>query len=149
MLIKMKRCYRAHKATQGVMIVTGSMVYTLEEEKREVKVRGETRIPAGTYQIKLRNEGGMTKRYADKFGDMHKGMLWLQNVDNFEWVYIHIGNREDQTDGCILVGLEAANNSLGITIQRSTDAYKLIYPAIASAVLSDNGAFIEIKDECS
>jgi hypothetical protein len=91
----------------------------------------------------------MTKRYADKFGDMHKGMLWLQNVDNFEWVYIHIGNREDQTDGCILVGLEAASNSLGITIQRSTDAYKLIYPAIASAVLSDNGAFIEIKDECS
>ncbi len=149
MLIKMKRFYSDHKATQGVMVVNGSMVYTLEDEKREVKVRGETRIPAGTYQIKLRNEGGMTKRYADKFGDMHKGMLWLQNVDNFEWVYIHIGNREDQTDGCILVGLEAANNSLGITIQRSTDAYKLIYPAIASAVLSDNGAFIEIKDECS
>ncbi len=145
----MKRFYSDHKATQGVMVVNGSMVYTLEDEKREVKVRGETRIPAGTYQIKLRNEGGMTKRYADKFGDMHKGMLWLQNVDNFEWVYIHIGNREDQTDGCILVGLEAANNSLGITIQRSTDAYKLIYPAIASAVLSDNGAFIEIKDECS
>jgi len=145
----MKRFYSDHKATQGVMVVNGSMVYTLEDEKREVKVRGETRIPAGTYQIKLRNEGGMTKRYAEKFGDMHKGMLWLQNVDNFEWVYIHIGNREDQTDGCILVGLEAANNSLGITIQRSTDAYKLIYPAIASAVLSDNGAFIEIKDECS
>ena len=149
MLIKMKRFYSDHKATQGVMVVNGSMVYTLEDEKREVKVRGETRIPAGTYQIKLRNEGGMTKRYADKFGDMHKGMLWLQNVDNFEWVYIHIGNREDQTDGCILVGLEAASNSLGITIQRSTDAYKLIYPSIASAVLSDNGAFIEIKDECS
>ncbi len=145
MLIKMKRFYSNENATQGVMVVDGQMVYTLEDERREVKVNGETRIPAGTYQIKLRNEGGMTQRYAARFPN-HKGMLWLQNVHNFEWVYIHIGNREDQTEGCILVGLEAYNN---MTIGRSTDAYNIIYPIIANAIESGEVVKIEIKDECS
>ena len=146
MLIKMKRFYSNENATQGVMIVDSQMVYTLEDEKREIKVKNETRIPAGTYQIKLRNEGGMTQRYAERFGDMHKGMLWLQNVENFEWVYIHIGNHEDQTSGCILVGNKADNS---MTIERSADAYNLIYPVIANAIESGEVVQIEIKDECS
>ena len=146
MLIKMKRFYSNENATQGVMVVDGQMVYTLEDERREIKVKNETRIPAGTYQIKLRNEGGMTQRYAERFGDMHKGMLWLQNVENFEWVYIHIGNHEDQTSGCILVGNKADNS---MTIERSADAYNLIYPVIANAIESGEIVQIEIKDECS
>ena len=146
MLIKMKRFYSNENATQGVMIVDSQMVYTLEDEKREIKVKNETRITAGTYQIKLRNEGGMTQRYAERFGDMHKGMLWLQNVENFEWVYIHIGNHEDQTSGCILVGNKADNS---MTIERSADAYNLIYPVIANAIESGEIVQIEIKDECS
>ena len=145
MLIKMKRFYSNENATQGVMIVDSQMVYTLEDEKREIKVKNETRIPAGTYQIKLRNEGGMTQRYAARFPN-HKGMLWLQNVENFEWVYIHIGNHEDQTSGCILVGTKADNS---MTIERSADAYNLIYPVIANAIESGEIVQIEIKDECS
>ena len=34
------------------------LAYTLEDEQRDVKVWGETRIPAGTYKLKLREEGG-------------------------------------------------------------------------------------------
>ena len=32
------------------------LCFTLEDEAREVKVKGETRIPAGTYKLKLRKE---------------------------------------------------------------------------------------------
>ena len=50
------------------------LAYTLEDEWREEKVSAETRIPEGTYDIKLRTTGGFHSRYANKFGDWHKGM---------------------------------------------------------------------------
>ena len=48
-------------STSGILfdVVNGKrnfLCYTLEDEQRDVKVWGETRIPAGTYEIKLRNE---------------------------------------------------------------------------------------------
>ena len=38
------------------------LAYTLEDEQRDVKVYGETRIPAGTYKLKLRTVGGFHTR---------------------------------------------------------------------------------------
>ena len=46
------------------------LCFTLEDEARDEKVKGETRIPAGTYKIKLRNEGGYHNRYVKKYGSM-------------------------------------------------------------------------------
>ena len=51
------------------------LAYTLEDEYREEKVKGETRIPSGTYKITLRTTGGFHARYTKKYGSMHKGML--------------------------------------------------------------------------
>ena len=51
------------------------LCYTLEDEYREEKIMGETRIPAGTYRITLRKTGGFHGRYLTKYGEMHKGML--------------------------------------------------------------------------
>lgn len=77
--------------------------YTLEDAVRPEKIYGKTAIPAGKYQIKLRN--------SPKFGT---DVLWLQDVPNFEYIYIHAGNTEKDTLGCILVGqmlvdLDASN----------------------------------------
>ena len=43
------------------------LCYTLEDEARALKVKGETRIPAGVYKIELRAEGGFHSRYAKKY----------------------------------------------------------------------------------
>ncbi len=98
--------------------------YSCEDEKRKVKVPGETRIDAGEYRIKLRREGGMVKRYDRRLAPFHDGMLWLQDVRNFTFVYIHIGNDDDDSDACILVGMKRGPN---MTIQRSAIAYSEIY----------------------
>ena len=42
------------------------MCYTLEDEKRALKVPGETRVPAGIYDIEFRTEGGFHNRYSKK-----------------------------------------------------------------------------------
>ncbi len=106
------------------------MCYTLEDEHREEKVRSETRIPAGEYEIKLRTVGGFHSKYSRRFRDIHKGMLWLQDVPNFKWILIHCGNTDQDTAGCLLVGQTQQDNFIG----RSTQAYLDIYPRIAEAV---------------
>lgn len=118
--------------TIGTLMVNGEFeCFTLENPHHEVKVMGDTRIPEGVYVIKLRPHGGLHKKYSSKIGGLHKGMLWLQNVDNFEWVYIHIGNKVEQTDGCILVGNNC--NATGNFIGSSTNAYTELYKKAVNA----------------
>jgi len=123
------------------------LAYTLEDERREEKVMSETRIPAGTYEIKLRTEGGHHNKYASRYGSMHKGMLWLQDVPNFKWILIHCGNTDEHTAGCLLVGDSQENNQIKTNgfIGSSSNAYKRIYPAIAEAV-ENEGVTIEYID---
>ena len=120
------------------------LCYTLEDEYRSEKVRGETRVPAGVYKLELRTEGGFHARYTKKYGSMHKGMLHVTKVPGFEWILIHTGNTDEHTAGCLLVGDSQENNALvkdGF-IGKSTVAYKRIYPDIARAI-QEEGATIE------
>ena len=116
------------------------LCFTLEDEFREIKISGETRIPAGTYNITLRTEGGFNQRYNDKFGtDFNKGILWVRDVPGFEYILIHIGNTDDDTAGCLLVGdSQTQNITKNGFIGSSTDAYTRIYPPIAD-ILADGG----------
>ena len=115
------------------------LAYTIEDEHRDVKVAGETRVPAGTYNITLRTVGGFHSRYEAKYGSMHKGMLWVRDVPNFEYILIHTGNTDEHTDGCLLVGNTSQENiTRSGFIGESVGAYKRIYPAIAK-VLVDGG----------
>jgi hypothetical protein len=106
------------------------LAYTLEDEYREEKVKGETRIPSGTYKITLRTTGGFHARYTKKYGSMHKGMLWVRDVPNFEYILIHTGNTDEHTAGCLLVGDTQKDGFTGA----STSAYKRIYPPIAEVL---------------
>ena len=112
------------------------LCYTLEDEYRKHKKSKETRIPAGTYKIKLRNEGGFHQRYSKKYPSIHRGMLHIIDVPGFEYILIHVGNSDEHTAGCLLVGDTQENNQINKNgfIGSSGNAYKRIYPAIAEAV---------------
>lgn len=147
MKLKLTRLQYDLTSTIGYMTIDNKFTnFTLEDTYRETKVMSRTRIPAGTYNIKLRNEGTMTKKYAAKY-PFHKGMLWLQDVPNFEWVYIHTGNIHTHTDGCILVGDSCNSRSMEKSVGQSVLAYKDIYESIANAILSGEEVSIEIIDE--
>ena len=133
--------------TDGLFFINGEFqVYTLEDEERSVKVFGETRIPNGRYNVALRSIGGFDKRYSNKYGvDFHKGMLWVKDVPNFEYILIHVGNDDGDTAGCLLTGMTNNADEKGF-IGGSTDAYKKIYPPIRDAILSGEEVFINYKD---
>tara|TARA_R100000234_G_C4938726_1_gene151948 strand:- start:28 stop:489 length:462 start_codon:yes stop_codon:yes gene_type:complete len=127
-------------STNGLLLdVTNGikfLAYTLEDEYRETKRSKETRIPAGTYEIKLRNEGGFHQRYSKKYPSIHRGMLHIIDVPGFEYILIHVGNSDEHTAGCLLVGDSQENNQINKNgfIGSSGNAYKRIYPLIADAV---------------
>ena len=78
------------------------LAFTLEDEFRKEKVKHETRIPAGTYAIEFRTEGGFHERYLKKYkSPFHRGMLHLQDVPGFEYILIHSGNHDGHTSGCL------------------------------------------------
>ncbi len=121
------------------------LCYTLEDQYNEPKVPGETRIPAGRYEVKLRTEGGMHQRYGRRF-DYHRGMLWLQDVPGFTFIYIHVGNKDDDSEGCILVGDGQISNIVERgQVTSSVLAYRRLYETILG-VLSEDTVWITIED---
>ena len=124
------------------------LCYTLEDEYRKDKIKGETRVPAGTYPVVLRKEGGFNDRYSKKFPDMHIGMLHIINVPNFEYILIHIGNTDEDTAGCLLVGNSQESNIIQKNgfVGSSTNAYKSIYPPIAKAIEEGQEVTIEYRN---
>lgn len=134
-------------ASLSRVAVDGEMeCYGLEDQYQEKKVANETRIPSGTYAIKLRTEGGMNARYAQAAWckQWHIGMLWLQDVPNFEWIYIHPGNTDDHTSGCLLVGDTKDEDRM--TIGRSRIAYERLYKKIIAELAKGEPVTIEFVD---
>lgn len=122
------------------------LCYTLEDEQRDVKVWGETRIPAGTYKLGLRTEGGFHNRYLSRYGaDFHKGMIWVLDVPGFEWILWHSGNTDENTAGCLLLGNSQESNLVKKDgfIGSSRDAYKLVYPRVLAAI--ESGLDVEVE----
>lgn len=147
MELKLKRFSGADESTLGLIFVeSGFFCYSLEDQFNEPKIKGETRIPAGRYQIILRNEGGMVTRYKKRFS-WHGGMLWLQDVPGFTFIYMHVGNKDDDSEGCILTGDgQMQNVTERGQVTSSVAAYRRLYEVITEALLSEE-VWIKIYDE--
>ncbi len=129
--------------------------FILEDQYRKEKVYGETRIPEGVYEIKLRTAGRLHAKYTERFrgtyrGDnpFHQGMLWLQDVPNFTWIYLHIGNDDEDTLGCPLTGSSVVNRNGTYTVRDSTIAYIKMYGRVIDALNEGESVWIEIEDHC-
>jgi hypothetical protein len=138
-------------ATSGLLFEVSQnkrtfLAYTLEDEQRDVKVWGETRIPAGTYKLKLRKEGGFHNKYLNKYGNtFHKGMIHVQDVPGFEYILWHTGNTDEHTAGCLILGNTQTNNRIAKDgfVGNSVDAYKFVYSRVAAAI--EAGLDVEVE----
>jgi len=143
------------RSTTGEIYLPGLTLVSMEDTGRDLnhdgdltdpgekKVWGRTRIPCGRYEIKLRNEGKLNEKWKQIF-PFHRGMLWLQDVLGFEYIYIHPLNTAKESHGCIGSGLEKVNADY---IRGSRISYAKLTAFIHDAF--DNGCkvFIEIFDE--
>lgn len=143
MELKVLRYNSSSTFTDGLFFINGKFqCHTIEDQFKEIKVKGSTRIPDGKYEVTLRKEGGFHSRYQKEYGNtFHKGMLWVRNVPNFEYILIHVGNSAKDTDGCLLVGMTNSADEDGF-IGGSKIAYRKIYPIIAKELESGRKVFI-------
>jgi hypothetical protein len=78
-----------------------------EKEILERKVKGETAIPTGIYQVLI--------TYSPKY---KKQMPLINNVKGYSGIRIHSGNTAKDTEGCLIVG---KNTKVGmVTDSRNT-----------------------------
>lgn len=141
MIIEVREIRGYEDCTISEMYVDGEMFcHVLEDAYRPQKVSGFTRIGSGEYEIKKREVvSPMTERYRRKYHwfDWH---LELQNVPEFQHIYIHIGNFPKDTDGCLLVGKWNLQPSF---ISNSTDTFHELYELISEKLLEED-VFIRI-----
>ena len=122
--------------------------YTVEDEIRNVKVAGETAIPYGKYKLGCRYSPKFSKsflwsdtskvliepkekiKYSNITDWKEHDLIWVKDVPNFEYVLLHFGNTDDDTEGCLIVGkaIGVINGQEGVVNSRAY--YKALYPRV-------------------
>ena len=117
------------ETTIGLLSINNQFYcYTLEDTFHEVKVAGETRIPAGTYPVQFKKDKTeLTLKYRERYPEWFTFHLQLQSVPGFDSIYIHNGGDHTHTEGCILVSdsLNVSNEKTFLSNSRET--YRRLY----------------------
>ena len=116
------------------------LCYTLEDMVREVpgkpveswKRKGETAIPVGIYALSLVN--------SPKFGP---DTLSIANVKGFEYIRMHAGNTELDTEGCLLLGMKIGVS--GIIGGTSRPAVALLKTIVKQWITQGHAVFIDVR----
>lgn len=136
------------QTTLGLLFIDGRFfAYTLEDTHRDEKISANTRIPEGRYPLSINpNMTDLTKRYRNRF-PWFEYHIEIQNIPNYDLVYIHIGNSHQDTRGCILLadGVNAASAEKMVT--HSQKAYERFYQSIYPRVSSNSPLSIRILNE--
>jgi hypothetical protein len=107
---------------------------TLEDQVREgPKVKGETAIPEGTYEVLL--------THSPRF---KRTLPLLVDVPGFDGIRIHPGNTADDTEGCLLVGENVSNVSGKPFLIHSRAAFDRLYQKLVAAAARREAMTIEI-----
>jgi len=136
------------QTTLGLIFIRNEFFsYTLEDTFREEKIKNETRIPAGIYDVDfLKFETGLTKRYREKYSWFNYH-LEIKKVENYSNVYIHIGNNSSHTAGCLLLADGVDASSVQKSIIHSRLAFKRFYVRMSDLLNTGEKIRINILDE--
>ena len=148
MEILLRRIVASDEATIGLLFIDGKPeCWTLEDQFQAKKVFGETRIPCGRYHLIPREKGGMYNRYHNqKWPRWHRGMIEVKDVPGFTDILLHVGNKDDDTYGCVLVGRKGVLVGR-YTVEESQVAYTALYPKVIDSVYEGTCRLTVVDDE--
>lgn len=143
MKLLLRRIFKGPRYTIGKLFING--VYecdTLEDQDRGLtsqmsleeikakKVYGVTAIPYGTYKIDMNT---VSPKFKDRSWAKFCGgkLPRLIDVKGYEGVLIHVGNKAEDTLGCILVG----ENKIKGQVINSTATFQELYSVMLKAKL--------------
>lgn len=98
--------------------------FAIEDEYRAIKIKGETRIPEGEYKLGCRQSPSHANAW----------MLWVKDVPGFQFILIHAGNTEKDTEGCLVIGKRVGSISGARAVLDSKQAVKEFYEKVMPEV---------------
>ena len=148
--IRLQRLFAGKDSTLSALFLEGSApeCFVIEDERRVMKVKDETRIPAGRYELKKRKaDSPMTLKYRRIYPEFFDYHIQLQDVPKFSYVYIHHGNKESETSGCLLCNAKAVIEPGGeFHGEGSRPEFEVVYKKL-SKWLNEGRVFITVTDE--
>lgn len=122
MIVLCKRKWFSEKTSIGLWIVDGiTSCFTLEDVARAegVKIPKVTAIQAGEYELVI-----------DDSTRFKRPMPHILDVPRFDGVRVHWGNREVDTDGCIILGYEKGVDAVWNSVKAFDDFFAKLDAAI-------------------
>lgn len=141
LLLLRNRFYPTH--TIGQLYLDGNyFCFVLEDVVREIpgqpvekwKVQDETAIPEGRYKVTLQDSG--------RFGP---NTPTLNNVPGFQYIRMHSGNTDKDTDGCLILGYKLDSNNC-IQIGTTRPAVADLKGRIQQALNDGKEVWITVKN---
>lgn len=137
-MIEHIRFTQTKTSTASRLFVDGQQVcYLLEDGHNDPVIKGITRIPAGSWQIRFRREGKFYGIYTKRFGSGKEHPMIEIVLPGWKYVMIHCGNTVEDTLGCPLTGDEIGKHADPVDGQqfyipagKSTQAYLRMHAAI-------------------
>lgn len=121
-------------ATLGDLYIEGVWeCATLEDTVRPEKIKGETAIPVGEYEILLT----MSPRFK-------RVLPLLVDVPGFDGIRIHPGNTADDTEGCLLVGEKVITHGGVPFLTHSRRAFERLFARLEEAAKRREKLVIEV-----
>lgn len=144
----LQRLFDTGNQTFGFVSGHGYKAHTLEDEKRSLKVKGETRIAPGLHELTINKmDTPLTLKHRAAYGSWFKYHIQLMNVKDFTGIYIHAGVDQSHTDGCLLFAdvcdYTKDKNPMSFSTQAIKRFYELIYPQLEKGIK----VTIDIRDE--
>ena len=135
MIIQVTRFKRTNNSTISSATIDGVFqCYFLEDKDRgltqdmtlekiqELKIKGKTAIPAGTYQVVI--------TWSNRF---KRNLPLVKNVPGFDGIRIHPGNTAVDTKGCLLPGTEAQED----IVLNSRVAFAMLFSKIETVIAKE------------
>lgn len=136
MEIKLKRNFPTTKSTIGTWFMDSRLIcFTLEDVDRFLetggeKIPGKTAIPRGRYRIVI-----------DESTRFKRPMIHILDVPQFDGIRVHTGGSPEDTEGCIIVGMQTGQDS----ISDSWHAFGLVMCWLIFAVQKKEEVWITIE----
>jgi hypothetical protein len=106
------------------------LCFILEDVVREEKIKNETAIPYGKYEVVV--------TYSPRF---RRNLPLLLDVPNYSGVRIHPGNKASDTEGCLLPGTRKGTDF----VFESKKAFDSLYKRIDKALKAGEEVVITIE----
>lgn len=105
MKLELYRNHGTETETLGELHIEGKFFsYTLEDAVRANKIKHETCIPYGEYEVQVTYSPAFDKNLPLVYNDRRSRAVLADNGDSWTGIRIHHGNYHTHTSGCILVG---------------------------------------------